>query len=190
MSSTLLESVRRSQGLSQTELARRGKTYQANISSIENGITDPGISTLEQCLAPLGYSLFALPTKKPSVSQFTLKLIDALASNDELKAFRLFIQLNNNLNSVMPDICLALCITPPPLTGDSRYDALIAGLIEFHLTRKSLPLPSWLNEPNRKLPTRWIVDPFDQDTQVLLKKTPKAFLRHNVLISQTELSST
>lgn len=189
MSTEILQAIRKSKGMSQSELARRSKTFQANISSIENGITDPGLSTIEQCLSTLGYSLIALPTNKPSVAQFSLSIARALADNKETKAFRLVIQLNDNLTSVTPEICLALSIAPPPLTGDSRYDALIAGLVEFHLSLHSLPVPAWIKEASRKLKIRWIVDPYVTSETSILKKTPKAFLRHNVLINKSEFES-
>lgn len=189
MSADILQAIRKSKGISQTELARRSNTYQANISSIENGITDPGLSTIEQCLSSLGYSLIAIPTKTPSVAQFTLGIAHALLNKKEAKAFRLFIQLNDNLKSVTPDICVALCIAPPPLTSDSRYDALIAGLVEFHLSALKLPLPQWISESTRKLKSRWIVDPYESNGASILNLTPKAFLRHNVLINESELIS-
>lgn len=189
MSADLLQAIRKSKGISQTELARRCNTFQANISLIENGITDPGLSTIEGCLSSLGYSLIAIPTKKPSVAQFTLSIARTLADNKETRAFRLFVQLNDNLTSVTPDICLALCIAPPPLTGYPRYDALIAGLVEFHLSLESLPIPTWVREPNRKLKSRWIVDPYVISKASILKQTPAAFLRHNVLINKSELVS-
>lgn len=189
MSADILQVIRKSRGISQAELARRSNTFQANISSIENGITDPGLSTIEECLSNLGYSLIAIPTKKPSVAQFTIGVALALSDSKEAKAFRLFIQLNDNLKSVTPDICLALCIAPPPLTSDSRYDALIAGLVEFHLSALSLPLPIWINESSRKLKSRWIVDPYESSEASILRFTPKAFLRHNVLINESELTS-
>lgn len=189
MSTDILQAIRKSKGMSQSELARRSKTFQANISSIENGMTDPGLSTIEQCLSALGYSLIALPTNKPSVAQFSLSISRALAEEKEVKAFRLVIQLNDNLTSVAPEICMALSITPPPLTGDSRYDALLAGLVEFHLSLHSLPLPAWIMESTRKLKMRWIVDPYVTSEDSILAKTPKAFRRHNVLINKSELES-
>jgi len=45
-------------------------------------------------------------------------------------------------------------------------------------------------EANRKLKTRWIVDPYVTSVDSILKKTPRAFLRHNVLINKSELVST
>jgi transcriptional regulator with XRE-family HTH domain len=189
MGTDILEAVRKSKGVSQSALARKTKTFQANISSIEAGKTDPGISTLEQCLAPLGYSLIALPTKTPSVSQSALKIAEAISKGHYPKAFRLIIQLSDNLKGLSPELCLALSITPPSLTGDTKYDALIAATVEYHLTENNLPLPAWIQESNRKLAKREPIDKYETNLSHLTARTPKAFLRHNILIDKSELVS-
>ena len=114
---------------------------------------------------------------------------DAIATGKESKAYRLFIQLNDNLASLEPGLRHALSLTPAPKTGDLRFDALIAALVDFQLSQTSLPTPLWVNEPSRKLPTRWIVDPYETSELKLLKKTPQEFLRHNILIDRSELLS-
>lgn len=189
MGADILEAVRKSEGLSQSAMARKTKTYQANISSIESGKTDPGISTLEQFLAPFGYSLIAIPTKTPSVSQIALKIADAISKNQHARAYRLVIQLSDNLSTLPPELALALSITPPTLTHDSKFDALIAATVEFHLSKNILPIPAWVQEPARKLPSRQPVDRFETNLKDLSKRTPKAFLKHNILIDKSELAS-
>lgn len=189
MGSDILESVRKSRGLSQSALARKTKTFQANISSIESGKTDPGISTLEQCLAPLGYSLIAIPTRTPSVSQISLKIADAVSKNQSARAYRLIIQLSDNLKALPPELCLALSITPPSLTGDSKYDALIAATVEFHLIENRLPIPVWIRDSERKLLKPEAIDTYEKNLKDLASRTPKAFRRHNVLIGESELVS-
>ncbi len=189
MGTDILEAVRRSKGLSQSALARKTKTFQANISSIEAGKTDPGVSTLEQCLAPLGYSLIALPTKTPSVSQIALKIGEAISKSQHGRAYRLVIQLSDNLEALSPELCLALSITPPPLTSDRKYDSLIAALVEFHLARSALPIPNWVHEPGRKLEKREAIDNYETNLKQLAERTPKAFLKHNILIDKSEFAS-
>lgn len=189
MGTDILESVRKSRGLSQSALARKTRTFQANISSIESGKTDPGISTLEQCLAPLGYSLIAIPTRTPSVSQTSLKIAEAVSRNQDSRAYRLIIQLSDNLKGLPPELCLALSITPPPLTGDSKYDALIAATVEYHLTENSLPVPAWIRDSERKLDKPESVDIYEENLKDLAARTPRAFRRHNVLIDKSELVS-
>ena len=189
MGSDILESVRKSNGLSQSALARKTKTFQANISSIESGKTDPGISTLEQCLAPLGYSLIAVPTRTPSVSQISLKIAEAVSRNQNSRAYRLIIQLSDNLKALTPELCLTLSVTPPSLTGDSRYDALIAATVEYHLLENNLPIPAWIRDIERKLHKPESFDIYEKDLKKLAARTPRAFRRHNVLIDKSELAS-
>jgi len=189
MSSSLLEAARKSRGTSQSHLARQAKTFQANISLIESGGTDPGISTIQQCLSPLGFTLIAIPTNKPSVAEFALTIGKALQEKKASKAFRLIIQLSDNLKEVEPEICLALCASPAPSTGSSRYDALLAGLIEYSLKQRKLPVPKWVQQESKVLPERWIVDHFERDEKRLVESTPRAFLRRNVLIDEREFES-
>ncbi len=189
MGANILKGLRKAAGISQTELALRSNSFQANLSSIENGSTDPGLSTIENCLSVLGYSLIPVPTTKPCVAYFALNISEAITSGKDSKAYRLFIQLNDNLASLEPGLRHALSLTPPPATGDLRFDALIAALVEYQLSNTSLPTPAWVKEPARKLQTQWIVDSHETSVTKLIKKTPKAFLRHNVLIDQAELIS-
>lgn len=189
MPGNVLQAIRKSVGISQSELARRSGLYQANISSIENGITDPGFATVTKYLSELGYRLIPVPTDSQCVAEYSLPISQALAEGKEDRAFRLFIQLNNQLGDLAPEVCLALCIAPPALTGASRYDALIAGLVEYHLTKRNLPLPRWLAESNRKLPSPWTVDEYSTPRDKLEVNTPTSFLKRNILLNETELVS-
>lgn len=189
MSSSILEAARKSKGVSQVKLAERANTYQANISLIESGGTDPGISTVEQCLSPLGFTLIAIPTNKPSVAEFALTIGKAIKEKKEARAFRLVIQLNDNLKSVEPGICVALTVAPPPSTGSVRHDALLAGVVEKVLSERKLPIPKWVSEDSRRLPVPWVVDKYETEAKLIAVRTPKALLKHNVIIDVQEFES-
>jgi len=189
MSSLILEAARKSRGLSQVALARKARTYQANISLIESGANDPGLSTIEQCLSPLGFRLIAIPTNKPTVAEFALILGQAIQEKKLSKAFRLIIQLSDNLNEAEPGVCVALCTSPAPTTGNLRYDALLAGVVEYTLSRRKLPIPSWVSEESRVLPESWVVDKYAKDESALAKVTPRAFAKHNVYVDEREFAS-
>ena len=81
----------------------------------------------------------------------------------------------------------ALCAAAPELTGDARYDALIAGLVESHLPRGSRP--SWVQEGTRSLKSRWYVDDTPGLADLNLAETPPALLRHGVVLAASELAS-
>jgi transcriptional regulator with XRE-family HTH domain len=189
MSSRILEAARKSRGISQVQLALQAQTFQANISLIESGGTDPGISTIEQCLSPLGFTLIAIPTNKPTVAEFALTIGKAIREKKTSRAFRLIIQLNDNLKAVEPEISVALSAAPAPTTGSAQYDALLASVVEHSLSQRKLPIPKWVHEDSRRLDERWIVDSNEANEKAIAKVTPRAFLKHNVLIDQRELQS-
>ena len=189
MNSLILEAARKSRGISQVALARKARTFQANISLIESGNNDPGLSTIEQCLSPLGFRLIAIPTNKPTVAEFALILGQAIQEKKLSKVFRLIIQLSDNLNEEEPEVCVALCTSPAPTTGDVRYDALLAGVVEYTLSRRRLPIPEWVHEEIRVLPESWVVDKYAKDAASVVKVTPRAFLKHNVVIDKREFAS-
>lgn len=189
MRSSILEAARKSQGVSQVQLARRAKTFQANVSMIESGATDPGISTIEQILSPLGFTLIAIPTTKSSVAEVAIRIGESVKENKLARAFRLIIQLHDNLRSAEPEICVALSAAPAPSTGSVKHDALLAGVVEFVLSERKLPVPRWVREESRRLPELWVVDQFETDAKSVSRRTPKAFLKHNVIIDAREFQS-
>lgn len=83
---------------------------------------------------------------------------------------------------------VALCVAPPPLTGDRRFDAAIAAVVEYHLARDSLPLPSWVYEASRSVPDPWVPDPYAGPD--IVADAPEPFRRRGVLLAERELVST
>ena len=186
---SILEVARKSKGISQTELALLSHGYQPNISQIERAETDPGIETLEKYLKAIDFSILPLPTRTPIVAEFALKISSALSQGSHEKAFRIFLNLNDRLGEAKPEICVALCITPAPLVGDQKFDALIAGLVDYHLSRRKLPIADWVKDPVRSLKSKWLVDSYDPHPENVEKRTPKPFLKRNILLSESELQS-
>jgi len=87
MYGTFLAEVRRSRGLSQTELANVAGIEQANISAIENGHRAPSAATLHRLLHACGFELTAtagarvLACPPPRGDE----LLDALLERSELE---------------------------------------------------------------------------------------------------------
>jgi len=133
--------------------------------------------------------LIAIPTNKPTVAEFALILGQAIQEKKLSKVFRLIIQLSDNLNEEEPAVCVALCASPAPTTGDARYDALLAGVVEYTLSRRKLPIPQWVHEESRVLPNSWVVDKYAKDAASIVKVTPRAFLKHNVVVDKREFAS-
>ncbi len=91
----IIKAVRRRQGLTQTELARRAGTTQPVVSAYERGLRDPGYTTLRKLVAAGGERLVV--STAPSTSDLTppadvhehaRRLLDVLTVADAVPARR------------------------------------------------------------------------------------------------------
>lgn len=188
-SSALLRGARAARGVSQRALAGQSRIPQPRIADIESGRHDTTLSRLEQLLLALDQQVTLLPTRARPVWRAALDVADALALDDKRLAWREVIQLSDDLASAEPDVRVALCVAEPPLTGDERYDALIAGIVDHWLSQDRLPRPRWLRQPSRTLKPAWDVEPLPRLQQAARAATPKGLERHGVYLAASELSS-
>lgn len=97
---------------------------------------------------------------------------------------RALIGLDDDLASVSAPIRVALCAAPPAPCGDPRFDAALAAIVDYQLSKGRLPMPDWVREPSRVLKEDWVVT---SNTDVA--EVPAAFRRHGVILTQSELAS-
>lgn len=187
----LLKQVRLAAGLSARALARQAGLAQPRLSEIERGVHDPAVGTIEKSLRAAGWQLAALPGRAPTAAAVALAVRDAGRGLDgpaaEERAFRSLLTLSDGLASAEPALRVALCVAPPPPTGDVRIDAAIAAVVDYHLSRSRLPRPEWVREPARTLTEPWTPDPYAGPE--LSADVPASFRRHGVLLAERELES-
>ncbi len=188
----LLLETRLSTGLSARALARLARTAPARVSEIERSVHDPSVGTLDRLLAPTGRQLVTLPSVSPTAAAVGTAIHGRAIRDerDENWAFRVLLSLSDGLAAASPDVRVALCVTAPPLTGDPRFDAALAGIVEHHLRKDRLPVPSWVTEDARSLAPAeaWIPDRYaDAD---IADDAPAALRRHGVFLAERELHST
>ena len=75
----------------------------------------------------------------------------------------------------------------PELTGDSRVDAALAGLVEHLALRDGWPAPLWVDEPGRD-GGGWLVSGIPAFLRLAEEETPPAFRKHGVLITAGALA--
>lgn len=183
----LLRQARRGGELTQRDLSVRSRVRQPAIATVESGAHDSTVDRLERLVAGTGHRLAILPTRSSTVADIADAVYVAVRARDTRRALRLLVQLNDDLASEHGVVRVALAVTPPAPTGDVRFDAYIAALVEHHLHAEALPVPGWVNEPARFLKEPWTVDRFaDPD---IAAHTPDAFRRHGVLLDAIELAS-
>ncbi len=187
-SSTLLRSARLAGGLSQVELAERTGLDQAVISRLESG-AGVRFSTLRKLLSTTGNSLYLAPTNGLSADQAAIEIRSHLKKSEIHSALRTLIQLNDDLLRETGIVRGVLGLSEPSSTGNKVWDAGLAALVAWRLNDESLPLPGWVNKPERFLAKNHILtfDPADPLPEA--SDTPTEFLARGVLVFEETFRS-
>lgn len=182
----LVREGRRGSGLTQRALAGRAGFQQPAVADIERSAHDTTVGSLDRLLGAAGCKLFVLPTLSSAAATWADLIFDELRGQNpsEEAAFRALIGLSDDLAAAEPALRVALCVSPPGPCGDARFDAAVAAVVEHHLGRDRLPVPSWVRESARYLEEPWAVSPYTD-----LADVPPAFRRHGVLLAGSELES-
>jgi transcriptional regulator with XRE-family HTH domain len=188
--SAILRTARSARSLSQRALADASHVSQPRIADIESGAHDTSVSRLEELLAALNHQVALIPTRTRPVWRAAVDVRVALAEDGRFDpAFREVIQLSDDLRREGPAIRVALAVTRPTPIGDLRYDALLAGIVDYWLTVDALPRPDWLDDPAYVLDLPWDVEPHPQLRDNARRRTPPAIARHGVHLAKSELES-
>lgn len=102
-------------------------------------------------------------------------------------AFREVIQLLNDLDGVTLEHAQQM-VAEPPVLADERYDALLAGAVEWKLNQLNLPIPTWVQESKPLASPWWVYDPLTGDGSVE-EETPKELRRRRVFVEERDLIS-
>lgn len=187
--SSLLRTARHSRGVSQRALAQAAHVSQPGIAAVESGTHDATFDRLDLLLAPLGQRVTLLPTRSRPVWAVAVDLRAALDSGDEGRAWREVIQCSDDLACAEHTTRVALAVTRPLPVGDSRYDALLAAVTDYQLSRESLPRPLWLDLPDYRLVEPWDVEDIPSLRDRARRATPTAIAQHGVFLAASELAS-
>jgi hypothetical protein len=77
----------------------------------------------------------------------------------------------------------------PPTTGDRRWDALLAGVVEHLCFHHDVPVPAWAIRPARFLERWWFVIPYRSLHASAFAETPAALANRGVFIHASSLES-
>jgi transcriptional regulator with XRE-family HTH domain len=185
----LVHAARRSRGYTQRQLSGRSGVAQSTLSDLESGRRSPSTDTVDRLLLATGHQLISIPTRRHTAATATGEIASRLAEGDRELAVRHFIQLADDLAAVHHEVRFALTIAEPPRTGEKRWDAAVAGLVEHRLEEEGLPLPSWVSSDDRRLRRSWIFGDGVYDLPVEPDRAVPAFRRHGVLLDPATLAS-
>ena len=77
---------------------------------------------------------------------------------------------------------------PPPLTG-TRWDALLAAVVEHIARLHGHAVPEWVDEPRRFLERPWVISRNPVIAADSLLYAPGAFIRHGALPDPSDLDA-
>lgn len=143
---------------------------------------------LSQILRSAQYTVVAVPTTRPTVADWAVRLA-RLVRTDPGAVEKSLVQLADDLATVESATRVALCVTPPPPTGSTILDAALAGIVEHLLTRDGLPAPSWVDDPNRIAERAWDLVDIPALRDLARASTPEPLRRRNVFIPADFFSS-
>lgn len=186
--STLVRAARKSQQLTQVQLADRARMDQASVSRSEQG-RDAAFDTIDRLLAGAGHRLYSAPTRRDDAATVAAEIRKRLRTGDKDRALRALIQLNDNLVAERGLVRGVLGLAEPESTTDPVWDAAVAALVAWRLGEENLPSPEWVNAQNRFLhsPRTLEIDPADPippDSEV-----PPEFAKRGVLVWRDTFAS-
>lgn len=147
------------------------------------GVAPPSLGRLQELARTAGLRFMALPV--PSSTATTAEAADetyelARSGAPWQRALRVAFQLHDDLTAVPPFVLGALVAAPVPSTEDARFDALVAGLVEWHTEQHRLPVPPWVHEPDRTVTPPWPPDPYTDPADAV-----EPLARHDVILART-----
>jgi transcriptional regulator with XRE-family HTH domain len=186
---TLLKDARRAADLTQLELAQRAATTQPAIAAYESGSKTPTLATLQRLLAASDHDAEVLASPRVrrganSLADLAETITDDLRDGREADALRLLFGFADDFRGSSRPGRIALIREEPPLTGDGRFDAALAGAAEFFAAESQLAPPAWVQEPARFVEPWWFVSSRPAFDAYVLANTPATFARHGVFIAR------
>ena len=187
-SAQLIRGERLAARLSQVELSSRSGIRQPNVARAESDQRSSSFDTCERLVRAAGFRLAVLPGGGTDAFATGVAVRAAIEDGREERAYRLVIQLADDLAQVHGAERVAATVASPPSSGDVRYDAFLAGVVEVRLDAEHLPQPSWL-EHAPVLQEPWYVDSWAEGDGRVTAATPPALRRRGVHIDAAELVS-
>jgi hypothetical protein len=124
----------------------------------------------------------------PTIAEVGAEVTDCLAQNDEDSARRLafrFVEQFDKADEI--DRRRMVGVAPLP-TGDRRYDALLASLVEYCCVHHDMSPPAWVNDPSRFLEEWWFVSGVQSLHANAVVHSPISFKRRGVFITEDSLT--
>ncbi|MWV58949.1 helix-turn-helix domain-containing protein [Rathayibacter sp. VKM Ac-2754] len=183
---TLIRAMRNARvqnGWSLRKAAAKSGLAAPNLSAIETGRRGATVGTLERVAESLG--LVFVPVQSGGRATVA-DAVESIRGQDDSTAYRVLIQVADDLSAVEPFV-RALLAAERPAAVSPRWDAAVAGIVEWRLAAVGLPSPAWVVETAGDVGWRWV--PSSGPLPVRTDRVPAPLLRRGVLLEADELVS-
>jgi transcriptional regulator with XRE-family HTH domain len=187
--SALIHESRQAAGMTQMELATRAGTAQPAVAAYESGARTPNLATVERLLDACGYDveLLARPRIRrgaASLAELGQTIEADLAQGLEQDALRLLFGFADDFRGSSRAGRIALLREEPASTGDTRFDAALAGVAELFAGEGAFAAPAWVNGTDRFAEPWWFVASRPEFHAYTLAHTPAVMARHGVFMAR------
>jgi transcriptional regulator with XRE-family HTH domain len=187
--SMLVRSTREAAGITQVELAGRAGTAQPAVAAYESGARTPNLATLKRLLGACEYDieLLAHPRVRrgaASLAELGQTIAEDLEQGREDDALRLLYGFADDFRGSSRPGQISLLRDEPSSTGDTRFDAALAGVAELFAAEGALSAPAWVNGADRFVEPWWFAASRPAFHAYTLANTPAVLARHGVFIAR------
>lgn len=187
--SALVRDARKAAGTTQLEVAERAATTQSAVAAYESGARAPSLPTLVRLLDAAEHDVEVVASPRvrrgaASLADLARTMRQDLEDGREQDALRLLFGFADDFRGSSRPGAIELIAAQPPSTGDPRFDAALAGVAEFFATERGIPIPGWVDRPDRFVEPLWFVASRPEFDPYTLANTPAVFARHGVLIAR------
>lgn len=186
--------LREQAGLTQVEVASLLGTSQPVIARLEAGGRDPRLSTLQRYARVVGAELEVTPLPGPALGaagHLTGRIRTRLAESAPMPViFREVVQFLDDTRDQPPESLAATISVEPLSTGERRWDAVVAGAVDWVASTRGIESPRWVTGARWKLPAPgWVLTPHERLHPMVRSSTPAEFARHGVYVDSSSLES-
>jgi len=124
---------------------------------------------------------------EPTINDVSLAVAQCLADQDEASALRLALRFVERFDVSGSDVRIAIISEKPTETGSSRFDALLAAVVDYSCFVHLMAAPAWVDEPSRFLEEMWFPSNLKGLEADALAYSPTPFARRGVFLNSGAL---
>jgi hypothetical protein len=129
-----------------------------------------------------------VPYVPPTIAEVAAEVAACLAEGDDDSGRRLAFRFIEQFDNAGEEDRRRMVAEPPASTGDKRYDAMMAALVEYSCVHHDVSIPSWVDEPDRFLEEWWFVSGMRSLHANAIVHSPISFKRRGVFITEGSLT--